>query len=338
MKTTTRVIHRVLPLSDESVIGYLMRVAYRNHLLGPEELIIRIIGNSTRNLFIADQSTMAYICLTRAEEIRHLTGFEQWHQGESRWWIASEWIAKSSFVMNRSSKVCPVCLAESPHLRGLWNLSLYTVCAKHQVRLVDTCPNCMRRLKWNRRKPEMCGCKQNLSVIDLPLENCHASSLAKILAYRVEPKYEYLQNIPLDTRIVERLAGLSLDGVCKTIWFLGHCLANLGQHATGHGRRKPSGEYLESMAEQTFHYLQQWPQSIGVKLKCYLMERFHAGFTSTECHQLLAPLDYYFQSSLKQPELHFLAHSYQQYLQHIWRVAGKRYPTSDFEKQLFLPF
>lgn len=337
MNNSHRILHRLTPFHDELLTGFLMRVSFRNHMLGPEELMGQVLNGGARNISYSELPKLAYLCLNTIDEVKLLSGYEQWNQGEARWWIASEWVTKSAFVMNRHSKVCPACLSEHPYLRGIWNLSFYTVCARHETRLVDTCPNCQKPLKWNRRRPDYCGCKQNLAKVDTPVENSQSLNLAKLIAYRAESDPTYLRQIRADEKVIERLAGLSIDGLCKTVWFLGYCLDDTQSHGAGHGRRKPRPEALEMMIVRTFNFLRDWPDSLGQALKTQWLGRLGPEFLLQDSQRVLAPVEHYFKSSLTQPELAFLVRPYEQYLQHIWRFSGKHHPRSDFARQLLLP-
>lgn len=50
----SRLIHRVDPYPDELLIGFLMRVALRNHLVGPLELLQHLSGGKQMNLRFKD--------------------------------------------------------------------------------------------------------------------------------------------------------------------------------------------------------------------------------------------------------------------------------------------
>lgn len=333
-----RLLHRVEPYPDESLTGFLMRVALKNHLLGPDEILFRIRRDRSRNIHMQYIEELAYFCRNSLDEIQHLDGIEKWQHGEPRWQIGKEWITRSVFIDNRGAKVCPICLRESSYLRGIWSLSLYNVCAQHGVALIERCLKCGRLLKWNRKRPEYCGCGQHLASLHEIPDNSAAVNLARLLAYRSGGDTTLLSNIPLSTGVIERLVNLSLDGMCKTVWFLGHCLSEVGAYGTGHGRKKPASITVTHMAEKTFGYLSEWPNILGFSIGKLLLERLNVGFTAVDCHRVLAPADHYFNTSLDQPELRFLTKSYEQYVQAIWLAYGRRHPACIYEQQLRLPF
>ena len=53
-------------------------------------------------------------------------------------------------------KICPQCLRQGNYIRAMWDLSLVTCCPVHKCMLVDTCPQCGRKLSWHRNKVSGC--------------------------------------------------------------------------------------------------------------------------------------------------------------------------------------
>jgi TniQ len=60
-------------------------------------------------------------------------------------------------------QVCSVCLMEDAYCRASWDLSLSTVCTRHQCLLVDACPICGKRLTWERPAVDVGYCGHYLS-------------------------------------------------------------------------------------------------------------------------------------------------------------------------------
>lgn len=46
------------------------------------------------------------------------------------------------FVRKNGVPICPECLKENAYIPQVWHLTPYTVCHKHQLDLIDTCPSC----------------------------------------------------------------------------------------------------------------------------------------------------------------------------------------------------
>jgi TniQ len=58
----------------------------------------------------------------------------------------------------KNPKVCPACLRDSKYARRIWELAPVTVCPSHECLLVDECPNCGKRISWNRKRVSLCSC------------------------------------------------------------------------------------------------------------------------------------------------------------------------------------
>lgn len=337
MSAPVRLIHRVEPLLGESATGFLMRVSHLNGLQSLLELLKYVTGSESATVQYQHIPELAYFCRNTIDEMLQLSGYEKWVNAEPHWSLQSEWLTKSVFVQSRLSKVCPVCLAESPYLRALWALSFYNHCAWHDCQLIDRCPGCKRLLKWDRRRPEYCSCRQYLGSVEVGSLQGNGLLLSKAIAFRLTGD-DFLVRSTMNQKLFEQLVGLSIDGMCKSIWFLGHCLPELGQHSTGHGRKKPSSGAFELMVDNAFFNLCNWPGAIGQQLERLISQQLQPEFSAVAFHYLLRPLDHYLKTSLDNAELAFIGHVYEQHLQKIWRRFGKKNTGSRYEKQLILDF
>ena len=63
-----------------------------------------------------------------------------------------------SIIRPHYPKVCPKCLAESGYSLRIWDCSLVTACPIHECALLDSCPDCKRRIKCVRNKLCVCFC------------------------------------------------------------------------------------------------------------------------------------------------------------------------------------
>jgi TniQ len=59
------------------------------------------------------------------------------------------------------TKFCPLCIQEDFYHRLEWDISLVTMCHKHQVKLIDSCPNCKGKILLNRFMRNECKCGFN---------------------------------------------------------------------------------------------------------------------------------------------------------------------------------
>ncbi|AKU23496.1 TniQ family protein [Massilia sp. NR 4-1] len=64
-----------------------------------------------------------------------------------------------------SDAVCPVCMAESTHLRHQWEHTYVTACPQHHIQLIDQCNACGNHLSLERLYIGLCSCGQDLSSL-----------------------------------------------------------------------------------------------------------------------------------------------------------------------------
>jgi len=333
---SARLIHRVVPYEFEDVVGFLMRVSMANCLLGPSEILGRVSPCSTTGVRISDIPKLAYFTKNTVEEIYQLSGLESRESGVRGWKIGGEWITKAVFTEVRYPKVCPPCLAESPYIRGLWLLSFFRACPFHNLQLLETCPACNKKLTWNRRSPGRCACSFDLRNAFSLRPDRFELSCAQLIAFKSMPIPGLLKNLPLNSLQVDRLTRLSLDGLCKTFWFLGHCVHESNSCSTAHGLRKPRRSRLSNIVENAFNILNGWPRGLERVLEERLGQAF--GLSSAAFESALMPMNHYFRESLNEPELIFIASAYEQQVNRLWRSLGKPHHRSIRSKQLVLEF
>lgn len=54
--------------------------------------------------------------------------------------------------------ICPRCIEDSDYHRAIWDHKLVTSCTKHNVELLDYCPDCGEKISWKRNKINRCNC------------------------------------------------------------------------------------------------------------------------------------------------------------------------------------
>lgn len=318
-------------------MGFLTRVAERNRVGGLPVILSAISGTHHISVTTAHLPRIADYCRNYLDELLQLSGIEQrLSDGSKAWQIAGEWISKNSFIGTRKVKVCPLCLKEGAFIRGLWSLSFYIACARHGIYLTERCTGCDRPLKWDRRHVSVCGCGFDLTKASSSPASDTSLLLARILAQRSDPTI-VVTSPRLEPVEIDRLVDLSIDALCKTIWFLGHCLAELGQYGAGHGRVRPTGDQAEHIIAQAFELLKAWPSTLATRLENI------ARSAPTSCPQarlerMMSPVEHYLHEELLGDDLNFIRVAYEHHIQSIWRTFGMRHRMKHCERQLSLDF
>lgn len=141
---------RPRPIPEEAAIGYLIRLSALYGYESPRALHLAIAQRfgSCRNV-LRDHLLIA------ADEWRTIQG--PWPS----YCLADDslpsGLERGDFT-HSVMRWCPLCLRESVHLRFAWTVKLVCWCPRHQVMLVDTCPQC--------------GCVQRLDRVDLGRCRC----------------------------------------------------------------------------------------------------------------------------------------------------------------------
>jgi hypothetical protein len=140
----------------------------------------------------------------------------------------------------------------------------------------------------------------------------------------------------MQSAVADRLQALSLDGLCKTLWFLGHCLFEFEHLATGHGRIRPTQSHAEQIVMQSVGILSRWPEGLGDHLR-KLTNRHVAPGSAALIDRVFGPLQYYLYEVIDSTEFMFLTVAYEQYIRQIWRSIGATGRSKAFTPQLELP-
>jgi hypothetical protein len=161
--------------------------------------------------------------------------------------------------------------------------------------------------------------------------------LAQLIEHRLYPDFKLTVPSSMPAHMVERLAGLTLDGLFKTIWFLGHCVAEFDTCAVGHGRAQLKGANADRVIENAFSILSHWPHSLGERL-AVIAAQPRGSKKASLYRNALGPVATYMDKEIAGGELAFLRSTYEFHIRSIWRDLGRN-PLQRFdERQLELNF
>lgn len=331
-------VRRVPPKVNESLVGYLMRAAEVNHLRSRESILQSFIGTATRPPGRHEIERLAEFTRCSVSEIAQLFGFQERREDNSPCWrIGPEWITKRNFVSSRSLACCPECLKNDPYLPGTWELAFYRTCAVHRASLIYHCPGCGKPLRWTRRGVCLCSCGFDLKDAQSQPGSESSWLLAQLIEHRLCADFELAVPLSMPVHMVERLAGLTLDGLFKTIWFLGHCVAEFDTCAVGHGRVQLKGDRADRVIENAFSLLVDWSQALAERL-AVIAARPNGNKKASFYRNVLGPVATYMDEEITGDELTFLRSTYEFHIRKIWRELGRK-PLQRFdERQLELDF
>ncbi|WP_428715054.1 TniQ family protein [Uliginosibacterium sediminicola] len=334
--TGSRVIFRVEPERNEDVFGYLARVASRNQLGNIHTVLSEVLGVKQAEITTADAAPLAHFCRLHLDEMLSLSGVSRKTcYGARTWQVCGQWVSKEPFVATRRARVCPACLRDAAYIRGEWMLSFYTSCIHHSTALVGHCPCCKKSIRWNRHLARYCACGGDLAITDGAPASPHGLMVSELIGWQSGYDIQLRPYPGIGILEHEQLARLSLDGLCKTMWFLGHCLGELGRYSVGHGRIKPMSADADAIVLKALQAIEDWPRRFGELLNT-AQHPASSARAGTLIERLLGPVHKYFLQEMQDEELSFVRIAYEQHVHDIWRRLGRRRQTND--RQLELDF
>ena len=169
----------------------------------------------------------------------------------------------SKYAITTKPGICPECLRQDNYIRTMWDLSLVTCCPTHNCQLIDTCPNCGKRLSWYRSKVSCCndGERCGFDFRDIP-----TTKVANDDTYLATHLYALigLPNIQSPLALNNPIMGLSLNGIFKFASFL----------ASNYSLRKLDPEGLQFSKATTIEQRHRAIQAISPIL-CQWPDGFH---------------------------------------------------------------
>lgn len=153
------------PYPDESLGGYVIRLGEKNVVMSPSWLLQHLKDQAGCPVASAAETARDRRLISVVETMAGLPahsllnkGFVDFTIGESQYGIDPAWAERPLDAYQRHHPmVCPACLEEASYARKLWDLAHLPVCTQHGLSLIDTCPNCGKRLSWKRIKVAHCG-------------------------------------------------------------------------------------------------------------------------------------------------------------------------------------
>ncbi|MFE7373337.1 TniQ family protein [Bacillus cereus] len=205
-----RLLFTPRPLLDESLSGYIVRLAQEN-FLDSAKWIYDLIEQDSKKYQIQTIENLG-----RLNKLGELIGMvpQNLHRlsfyeelviaGEEKW--LNKLIFRQTFD-REGLKFCPLCVKEKGHYHKLWELSMYLTCPLHMCFLVTQCCECQKKISWNNQHLYICSCGYNLlhSPLNKADEILTTTSAIIMNAYYCKEIFSVrktmLSQIPLNTII-----------------------------------------------------------------------------------------------------------------------------------------
>lgn len=178
----------VSPHVNESLNGYLLRLAEENFLDSPCSLL-RLASVRHKACYTDAELQLVEETLGLAEAaLKSLSGFATVHGS----------LAQGKFLRTSSVPVCVHCLHEGGYIRQSWHHQLITACPEHHVLLMPMCPDCQDPLDLKRASVIHCRC--GYCLLDAPVEMADPANMfiSSLLTRSCDTAFEGMITHPQD--------------------------------------------------------------------------------------------------------------------------------------------
>ncbi|HWS99692.1 MAG TPA: TniQ family protein [Pyrinomonadaceae bacterium] len=319
-----RLLRTGSPKSDESFIGYLLRLTEMN---GYQTLSWMLQITGIRN-YVQSKLSFAFDESLDLSPLARLSGTDKPALSSLQYLPVNKPRRKmgeysvfgspvSQYMIRlRYPKVCPACLGEAGYARKIWELAPVTACPIHRCQLIDECPCCKRRISWARHSVSLC------QHCDFDWRGCEAQAVADS-ELRVSRQLHLYCNLPLSKSTIDPetknnpISNTDLKSFLSALFFIA------SQHA---GLMDTKGKHLApSMRNAEIHILlckawavfDKWPDNYFD----FLDWRRTQIRESQSAHGLQRDFAQYKSSLYKQltsPQLSFLRIAFEEYLITRW--------------------
>lgn len=206
------ILIRPRPFTEESLAGYLLRLANRNGQ--PFRHLLSDLGESSTQYTLPMQFAYGRRSLERLSDALRLDAgvlealvYRPHRRRGPRAVNVDYWGVDLpiELMAQACAPFCPQCLAEdevrdhrSAFFRATWDSRLQPVCNRHGCLLSESCPDCGRQVTWERRRLLYCPCHDGRDA------DAQRGQLSRARVVRAEPIH--LPEDPLQQRKIALLA------------------------------------------------------------------------------------------------------------------------------------
>lgn len=280
------------PDVDESLVGYLYRLASLNAVSGQEIVRAFRSKNTEATTFWLREIGAPWYWFDMMRELK---------EPETR----------SARLWNfRTHKFCPLCILERQHWRASWHLMLVTICAEHNVSLLDHCPSCGSRLRAAAMRDFCCtSCGQALAHI-------HESSIPPEFGARWVAKQFECRLAGIRANDVHPVNSLDLHAFHELTLRLG--IRGIRPKKDKPLKLRDAGALAISMpiAAISGSALSEWPKGFHQLLDT--IRSYRAEKSSWKIKQAIGPIYRDIYQELVSPNFDFVQQEFESYLQNSW--------------------
>ena len=151
------------PRPDESLVGYIFRLAHRRRLSSARRLADSVGFDRFTNR--PARGWLEALAISAEVAVDELEAIAYGPPSDAVGLFRGVELPTNLFDRRGGSdrRLCPLCLAEHGHHRAMWDLMCIAACPVHAVRLVDACRTCGQALQWTGVDLTRCSCTADLT-------------------------------------------------------------------------------------------------------------------------------------------------------------------------------
>lgn len=334
------------PKVHESFLGYVVRLTQLNHY-AKSSWILHATGRMTDGLFNApfvsgnhpDLSPLAQLSGVEEKDLLGLlympVGSLTGKAKEIAYRVIDSHVPRY-FIRACHGKVCALCLQEDGYIRKIWDLIPVTACTIHKCLLLETCPDCGRRISSFRNKISVCSCNYDWRLAKpIPVK---ATSLRP--TYRIQQlcgalhkqgRYTLLQQCSPPVK-------LNLTNFIKLLFFIARCQRRLADgKVEGHLTTRGVFE-IHGLLDEALKVFDDWPEGFYD----FLDRHQRLNGEANKRAGIVKDFDGFYHGmnyQLAGPDFDFLRTTFQEYLVVYWDrgyVRPNRYNESMLHKRIYV--
>lgn len=180
--TSTRLPLRCEPIPGESLNGFLARLAERNHFT-KAAWVADLAGIRFPQVWYSDDALERLAAVTEIEAVALRDIAPPPPRSKVSFTVSTVLghnVSTEAFVRD-GRRICPQCMAQSPHHRIAWDMRFVRSCVDHGTQLLAACPECRRKLDWRTSSVRLCKCGFDLTTAQAAIVAAEAQAATRHL-------------------------------------------------------------------------------------------------------------------------------------------------------------
>ncbi|WP_268237250.1 TniQ family protein [Undibacterium terreum] len=245
------------PHSDESLMGFTLRLSEANHFSGMQWLAEVFHVGRIHHLSARHAPLIAWLFGSEPQKFHALHATLHKKNGRSILFAFGHLITRPYLMRLRRPQVCIECLAEFGYVKCLWDFVLVTCCPIHRTMLKESCDACNMNLSWNRPGISKCRCGHDIRLGSSEGASNACIAYSQWMALRLVDVSNSRSAIISESPVLSLFSDMSVDGASRIIWATGINASALETIAAGKSKKDLSTLQASRCVERSIQRLHE---------------------------------------------------------------------------------